>query len=168
MPERLSARSKHPLLLVAAVFGSVLLGAYAAQHYAWEVVSRIEPLTESFTVSIATSGATYRDYYLARETFAHVLRPGVFTLFIDLVDAQEAALAEAFDDLSVRVEVEGVDEHVFQIVKDGIVYDPLSSTFSLPAGRYGVEIEVAHWTKPVAEVEQDSFSINVYLVLVES
>jgi len=149
------------VILVSAI---ILVGGYVAQHFVWSVVQRIEPLTEDLTISITTSGATYRSLKLMKSTFAHIVQSGTFTLTIDLTTAQKTALVAIVNDLTVRVEIVGVSYHDFDIVKDGVVYSPLSTTFSLPSGDYTVKIYIEYWTEDVDTTKSASFDILVHLV----
>jgi len=156
--------AKKGFLAICLMFTLIFSGAYLAQYFTWKVLQTVEPLTVDLTVPITTSGATYRSLKLMKSTFVHVVKSGTFTLTIDLTPAEKTALASVVNDLTVRVEIVGVSYHDFNIVKNGAVYSPLSTTFSLPSGDYTAKIYMKYWTEDVDAVKSASFNILVHMV----
>jgi len=155
---------RKPLVAVSLACTALLLTAFLAQYYTWMFVVEVHPLTESFTVTRTTTGSTISDYHLIKTTWVRVIQNGVYELKVELSPEEKAALEEAFVNLRLKVEVEGVGSYVFEIVKDGVAYSPLSTTFSLPAGTYTVKLYLQYETKPVTTTIHTSYTIKVCLM----
>jgi len=155
---------KKGLIAILFTINLVFITAFGAQYYAWQVIYTLEPLTETFTIDLTTTGATKASSYLLKETFAHILRQGDFNVTLSLSDSQQLNLEDAFEYLRINVEIGSLSDYTFIIVEDGDAKTPLTYTITILPNDYDVLITCEYLTKPVISPVQDSFYFTVHLV----
>ena len=151
---------------------AVLIGAFVAQYYTWTVQQTIEPLTQTITLTLdATTGATQGSRACVFDDAVTVVQNGELHIIVKKSDVN--ALADAFYDLSLTIEVYDQEGNLVGKVFDGVmliddgtpIAEDLDGATALPeAGTYDIVIIVQYWTGAVADSVTCELPLYVYFV----
>jgi len=160
---------KRGLMALVMLISLIALGSWLAGYYSWTVSYEINPLTEHLKVHIQSTGATHSPKELVEETFIDVLKPGDF--IVTLVGCQLSEVDDAFQDLTIQIEIWNWDQTDLKASKDFvIVQGDQANTYdqhliaTLDLGKYKVKIFVEYLTQSVSSSVSGSFYFLVYMV----
>lgn len=158
---------RKPIVIIALMF-TVMFGSYFAQspYYSWSVGYTIKPLTQTITMSIATSGATTATDVLLGNPTINIVKDG--TLHVEFLLGDLAAIRRAFHRLHFTIIIfhsTPLTTLKFDVLEGRMEVDGVITEFNpeiripMPPGTWQVEFWVDYETKAVTETLSESIII---------